>query len=42
MSCGAEPVPALRTLVPDLDYLTSAAAGGGDGGCVDDPGVVSC
>jgi HD superfamily phosphohydrolase len=41
MSCGAEPVPALRDLVPDLDYLTSASAGGGDGACVDDPGVVS-
>ena len=41
MSCGAEAVPALRDLVPDLDYLTSASAGGGDGACVDDPGVLS-
>jgi len=41
MSSGAEPVPALRDLVPDLDYLTSASAGGGGGACVDDPGVLS-
>ena len=41
MSCGADPVPALRDLVPDLDYLTFASAGGGNGACVDDPGVVS-
>jgi hypothetical protein len=41
MSCGAEPVPALRDLAPDLDYLTYASTSGGDGACIDDPGVLS-
>ncbi len=41
MSCGAEPIPALRDLLPDLDYLTYASASGADGACVDDPGVLS-
>ncbi len=41
MSWGAELVPALRDLMPDLDYLTYASASGGDGACVDDPGVLS-
>ena len=41
LSCGAEAVPALRDLAPDLDYLTYASASGGDRACVDDPGVLS-
>ena len=41
MSYGAEPVPALRDLAPDLDYLTYASTSGGGGACIDDPGVLS-